>query len=499
MQQGTSFREPLFLLFFSAVLVMLFSTCSPLYPYNPWGDANVFMTIGKNMLHGMMPHRDLFDLKGLLLFLLHEWAACLSPHSFHAIYIVQVFCFWGFMTYSLRTARLFCDTGIVLPFVCLAGLLTVSSDFYSYGDSVEEFSLPLLAHALYHFLCYVRDGKAPSRRAGIFIGMGAGIILWMKYSILTFYLGALAGILILAYRRGELSVVGRTAVWTLCGLLTVSVPVLAYALHHGIFADFLHVYFYSNVFEYHGVSTRDDMSWQEKTFPLVGYAITLAAIAFSRVRKDVRFFVFCTFAGTASVLAFFKIPVCNVYYYLVLAVFLPLLIKLARGWRVSRKSRAVLAAAALTATLMNYNLMRLAAGNFRPGILEVAEIVNASGCGRSDVLLYRCGDKGLFVLTDKMPAVKHFFSVGVAHIPDEVAEQEACLASRKAHFVLTADKLPESSGYTLIYEQPDEPERVFLVNPLAYLWHLGYPRCLLRHFMAEPPLQSILRLYELRQ
>ena len=164
-----------------------------------------------------------------------------------------------------------------------------------------------------------------------------------------------------------------------------------------------------------------------------------------------------------------------------------------------RVIEAVLAAAALTATLMNYNLVRLVGGDIRPRILEVAEIVNASGCGRSDVLLYRCGDKGLFVLTDKMPAVKHFFSVGVAHIPDEVAEQEACLASRKAHFVLTADKLPESSGYTLIYEQPDEPERVFLVNPLAYLWHLGYPRCLLRHFMAEPPLQSILRLYELRQ
>ena len=319
----------------------------------------------------------------------------------------------------------------------------------------------------------------------------------MKYSILTFYLGALAGILILAYRRGELSVVGRTAVSIACGLLAVTVPVLAYALHHGILADFLHVYFYSNIFEYHGVSTRDDMNWQEKTFPLAGYAIMLAAIAFSRVRKDFRIFVFCTFAGTASVLAFFKIPVCNVYYYLVLAVFLPLLIRLARGWRVSRKSRAVLAVAALTATLMNYNLMRLAAGNFRPGILEVAEIVNASECGRSDVLLYRCGDRGLFVLTDKMPAVKHFFSVGVAHIPDEVAEQEACLASRKAHFVLTADKLPESSDYTLIYEQPDEPERVFLMNPLAYLWHLGYPRCLLRHFMAEPQPGAFLRLYEL--
>ena len=471
-----------FFLIFSAALVTLFSTCSPLYPFNPWMDANVFMTIGKNMLHDMMPYRDLFDLKGILLFILHEWAAFFCPHSFHAIYILQVLCLWGFITYSYKIARLFCDTSITLPFVCLVGLLTITSDFYFYGDSVEEFSLPVLAHSMYHFLRYVREGRAPSRGVGIVIGMGIGVILWMKYSILTFYIGALVGILILAYGRRELPVVGRTVVWIACGLLTVSVPVLAYALYHGILADFLHVYFYSNIFEYHGVSTRDDMSWQEKTFPLAGYAAVLTAIGFSKVRKDVRLFVFCTFAGTASVLAFFKIPVCNFYYYLVLAVFLPLLIRFVRRWRVSWKSLTVFAAAALSATLLNYNLMTLVCGTFRPRILEVAKIVNSSECGRSDVLLYRCGDKGIFVLTDQMPALKHFFSVGVAHIPEEEEEQEAYLASRKARFVLTADVLPESMGYTLIYEGPDEPERMFLVN------------------MMEPPRpHTFLRLYDRKQ
>ncbi len=465
-------HSPLLLfLVFSIVLVTLFSTCSPLYPCNPWGDANVFMTIGKNMLHGMMPYRDLFDLKGILLFMLHEWAAFFCPHSFHAIYILQVLCLWGFITFSYKTARLFCNTGITLPFACLVGLLTISSDFYYYGDSVEEFSLPVLAHSMYHFLRYVKDGKAPSRAVGIVIGMGVGVILWMKYSILTFYIGALAGILVLAWRRGELPVVGRTVMWMVCGMLTVSVPVLVYALHHGILADFIGVYFYSNIFEYHGVSTRNDMSWQEKTFPLAGYALVLIAIGFSKVRKDVRLFVFCTFAGTASVLAFFKIPVCNFYYYLVLAVFLPLLIMYVRRWRVSWISLTFFSVVALLATLLNYNFMRLVCGTFQPKILEVAEIVNASGCGRSDVLLYRCGDKGIFVLTDQVPAVKHFFSVGVAHIPEEEAEQEAYLASRKARFVLTADVLPESSGYTLIYEGQDE--------------------------LSQP--QDFLRLYEIKQ
>lgn len=492
--------ESFFFLFFSAVLVTLFSTCSPLYPFNPWMDANVFMTIGKNMLHGMMPYRDLFDLKGILLFLVHEWAAFFCPHSFHAVYILQVLCLWGFLVYSHKTAHLFCKTSITLPFVCLTALLTISSEFYYYGDSVEEFSLPFLAHCMYHGLRFVRDGKIPSRWTAIVVGIGIGIILWMKYSILTFYFGALIAVLWISYKRAELGAVVRTVMWIVCGIMIVTIPVLTYALCHGILADFIGVYFYSNIFEYHGVSTREEMSWQEKTFPLVGYAVVLAVIGLSTVRKDVRLFVFCTFAGLASVLAFFKIPVCNFYYYLVLAVFLPLLIRYMRGWHVSWGSLMAFAAVALAASLLNYNLMRLAYGNFRPKVLDIAEIVNGSGCGHRDVLLYRCGDKGLFVLTDQMPAVKHFFSVGVAHIQGEEEEQEAYLASKKARYVVTADVLPESSGYTLIYEEQDDPERMFLMNPCAYLWNLGYPQCLLRHFMAEPQqLQAYLRLYERKQ
>ena len=42
----TNYQEPLFLSVFALFITTLFSTCSFLYPLNPWDDANVYMTIG---------------------------------------------------------------------------------------------------------------------------------------------------------------------------------------------------------------------------------------------------------------------------------------------------------------------------------------------------------------------------------------------------------------------------------------------------------------------
>lgn len=486
-----------FFLLLSAALVTLFSTCSPIYPINPWDDANVFMTIGKSMLHGMMPYRDLFDLKGILLFMVHEWAAFFFPHSFLGIYFLQIGCLFGFIVYSYKTMCLFCNSSITLPFTCLVALLTITSDFYYFGDSVEEFSLPIMAHSMYHFLLFVRDGKAPSRITGIIIGLGVGIILWMKYSILTFYFGALLAVLYLAYKRGEIAVVGMTLIQITGGIVIVTVPVLAYAYYHGILADFMDIYFYSNIFRYHGLETRGEMSWEEKVFPIIGYLILLGTISLVRVRKDIKIFVFFSFAGAACVLVLVKIPLCNIYYYLILSVFQPLFIRYIRNFRVSFKSVSAFALIAIVATLFNYNFMTLLNGYFTPRILEVAHIINKDNHEKDDVMLYRCKDRGIYVLTDCLPVIKHFFSVGVVYIPDEETTQAAYLESGKSKYVVTMDFVPDTLGYKQIYEGQDDLDRVFFASPLKYLSKLGYSRILLYFSVKAPQTRpTFLRLYK---
>ena len=45
-----------------ACLLMFFCTkSSPLYIINDWYDANAYFTMGKGMMNGAVPYRDLFD------------------------------------------------------------------------------------------------------------------------------------------------------------------------------------------------------------------------------------------------------------------------------------------------------------------------------------------------------------------------------------------------------------------------------------------------------
>ena len=56
-------RTELAILIGAAVVTMtLASTCSPLYPFNPWDDANCFFTLGRGITHGLVPYRDLAEL-----------------------------------------------------------------------------------------------------------------------------------------------------------------------------------------------------------------------------------------------------------------------------------------------------------------------------------------------------------------------------------------------------------------------------------------------------
>ena len=46
----------------TATMILLFcSQNSPLYPMNDWVDVNAFFTVGKGMMNGLVPYKDLFE------------------------------------------------------------------------------------------------------------------------------------------------------------------------------------------------------------------------------------------------------------------------------------------------------------------------------------------------------------------------------------------------------------------------------------------------------
>ena len=73
----------------AAVLLLFCSGTSPLYNGHDWTDANTYLTMGRGLLHGVVPYRDLFDHKGPLLYFVYALGALLSPSGFFGIYLLQ--------------------------------------------------------------------------------------------------------------------------------------------------------------------------------------------------------------------------------------------------------------------------------------------------------------------------------------------------------------------------------------------------------------------------
>ena len=81
--------ELIFLILAASLTITFVSTSSPLYPFNPWDDVNVFFTLGRGIKHGLVPYKDIFDHKGPLLYFIYFLAVLISEKSFVGVWLIE--------------------------------------------------------------------------------------------------------------------------------------------------------------------------------------------------------------------------------------------------------------------------------------------------------------------------------------------------------------------------------------------------------------------------
>lgn len=493
------------LFLFAVLLITLFSTCSFLYPLNPWDDANVYMTIGNAMLGGKELYVDIFDHKGPVLFFLHEAAAVLSRNSFVGIYLVEIVCCYFFLLYSLRTMRLFSSSTYTFPLTLLLGVTTYSSDFFSYGDSVEEFSLPILAHCLYRMLRFIKDKEQPSRWQSLFMGLGMGLLFWMKFNFMFFYAGGIGALLFIAWRHQQLKELGRIVLWVLAGLALVTSLVLAYFAIHGTMDALWEAYFMVNIFQYHGVATNGEPAfWWFKLVKLGIWAVLMVPVLFLRVSREVKLLVFGTYG--VLVLSFATLTV-QFYYFLTLFAFFPLLVsvKNLENTAINFKGIGMMLAVAILAIATNWNIVTLANGTFPHCVLEMAQIINANQNKDSEVLTFSSYDTGIYQHTNHLPPNRNFFMSSILD-PEIKAEQAKLVASGQIKYLVreigavnTCHEYydaPIPDNYKLVYDKEELFRYRFIWAPLDFLWNLTWPRPLLKHIMEPVTANQRMQVYE---
>jgi len=246
--------ERFFCLAFSAVLLAICSRSSPFYPLNYWVDANCFFTMGKSMMSGMVLYRDIYEQKGPLLYLLHGLAYLISNNGFLGVYLIEVLAFALFLLSVIRILRLY-TAGVPYLIPAVLGAVIATSASFGLGDSAEELCLPLVSWSLYFMLKALqatkKDGSATLRVPVVILnGFFAGCVLWMKYTMLGFYMGWIIIICLLTLRKEGFFTAFRAGVSFLSGMLIATLPWIVYfAVNHACY-DLWVAYFHNNIFLY---------------------------------------------------------------------------------------------------------------------------------------------------------------------------------------------------------------------------------------------------------
>ncbi len=250
-KKGVSVRI-ITLVFFILAAVFTVTICSkssPIYPLNDWDDPNCFFTVGKAMANGKILYKDIFEQKGPLLYMLHMLAYQISAKTFLGVYFIEIISCFFFLCFSYKTILLFSKGKSLEPIALLCAFVFTSFAFCS-GDSAEELCLPLLSYSFYTALSCVKKNKPLPFSHALISGIWLGAILWIKFTMLGFYIGFVIAFIILYIRQKNIRRIWSSAAVMIAGIIISSIPIIIYFLKYNAFDQLIEVYFYDNVFMY---------------------------------------------------------------------------------------------------------------------------------------------------------------------------------------------------------------------------------------------------------
>lgn len=464
--------QMLLILATAVVTITICSKSSPLYPFNDWVDANCFLTVGKSMLHGLVPYRDLFEQKGPLLYMLHALAAMVSETSFLGVYFLEIIACAVFLFYAFKIMRLYCSSASILLVPVLSALVYSASSF-CHGDSAEELCLPFFAFAIYVGMKGLRRKQSPSPLECLAIGITLACVLWIKFSMLGFYIGWICVPAFLLIKHRKVKKLFQMLLLIAAGVLALSFPILLYFIINHALSDLWTVYFYDNLFAY-SVSSNGSLL-ASGIYNLLGgaknilhYNLVPAVIAgiggLSLLKKKDSDFWFIAASAVGTFLLVYIGGRRYTYYSLIFSAFTPVgmaaafelirncyrnylhipsmprIVNQYRGSLVCVLSAVLAFALCGNTYLMQYSKSDLPQYQFAEIIAEVED---------ATLLNYGFLDGGFYTTTGIVPNCKYFcnLNIGLAEIMET---QNEFIQQGKVDFVVTRDTELDTDLYECV-------------------------------------------------
>ena len=234
----------------SFVFMFFFALNSPIHTFNTHCDYQWYMTMGNGIVAGKVPYRDLFEQKGPVVYAVFA-LACLFQNAQFVIWYIEVLCISLFLFFCYQIARKFLSPWLsltVLPLVMR--VLSVNRVRGVNGACVEEYCFPIFAYGLLCFLDFIMDHKKNGWRRSLALGVCIGILFWVKYTMLEFFIVPLIIWLVLCIKEHDFLRIVQNGLLMLGGFLIVTLPIIICFAALGALDDLWQVYFMANISTY---------------------------------------------------------------------------------------------------------------------------------------------------------------------------------------------------------------------------------------------------------
>lgn len=401
-------RKEILFLMFSFLLMLIFSKSSPLYAFNDSGDINTYMIIGKGIKNDYMPYRDLFDHKGPVFLFLFGLINLISETSFIGVFIMEVIACYVSVHFMLEIFKVYNVDNLVYPL--LSALLIYTARAFGYGgQTVEEFSMPIILYLMYVGVRYAVKNISISNKQYIIIGILGSLMLWSKYTILSFFIGWYIAIFILFIKRKQYKDILNSILYIGIGIIASSLMVILLLLFFGILKDCFNVYFLENIFNY-GDSTSYITKLIDTNVYMSGYNVLLCllliitfGIALKSKNKNDKYI---WLIPCLSIFLFPKPEVSLIYaIFPSLIIFIYLLISIVKNKKYIKNIGLCIIAICIAINVLNNNNLK---DMNRPindyPICELTKGIN------TDSLITLGLESGYYTLTDNLPKYKYFYT-----------------------------------------------------------------------------------------
>ncbi len=471
-----SFYNIIFLFILSVAAITVCSKSSPLYPMNNWDDANCFFTVGKSVMNGKILYRDIFEQKGPLLYFIYALAYLISDSSFLGVYFIEIAACFLFMLFSANIILLFCDKKAVLLLPVVTAAIFGSAAFEQ-GGSAEELCLPLIACGVYMGLKAVLTRKPMSGFEWFVTGVTSGMVLWIKFSLLGFYIGMGIFMLVFYFKNKWNRKILPSLAFLFTGEIAAALPVIIYFVMNRSVKYLFEVYFYCNLFVYPvGESSSSFISLLLNLNNGFGsfvwnFGLCLLFMVLGLIYLFIRsksLFAYYLSTSVCSFLLLYAGGRRYTYYSFILAVFAPMglvmLYKLISLVTIKKKNpgRAAMYSAAAAVFILSVVVMIFSSPNTYMIGYAKEELPQykfndiISQTEDASMLNYKFLDGGFYTVGGSVPKCRFFCGF---NIPYSVDEQDKYAAEGKTDYIITCNKKYDFENYECISSEVFESRK----------------------------------------